>query len=137
MSGAHEFSTPITRGFYFRTGKTIEEFFPHIGLFIGGKGYAAEITLTANIIDFIGVGHQTTDDGRRATGCNTMSAAFFRARITIRIFYNEILVGIYQTIHRIGINGIILQIIFVLYPIYNAMGNSDFYVNSINDCLFY
>lgn len=82
MSGAHEFRTPITRGLYFRTGKTIDEFFPHIGLFIGRKGYAAEITLAANIIDFIGVGH------------NTMSAAFFRARITIRIFYNEILVGI-------------------------------------------
>ena len=63
-----------------------------------------------------------------------MSAGFFRARITIIIFYNEILVGIHTYIQY---NGIILQIIFVLYKIYNAMGNSDCYVNSINDCLFY
>jgi hypothetical protein len=36
-------------------------------------------------------------DGR--AGGITMSAVFFRARITIRIFYNEILVGIYNTYH--------------------------------------
>jgi hypothetical protein len=64
-----------------------------------------------------------------------MSAVFFRARITIRIFYNEILVD--NTIYSIGINDIILQIIFSVYPIHHSMGNSDLYVDSINDCMFY
>jgi hypothetical protein len=64
----------------------------------------------------------------------TMSAVFFRARITIRIFYNEILVGIHTSHFN---NGLILQIIFVLYTIYNAMGNINSPAYSINVYLFY
>jgi hypothetical protein len=59
-----------------------------------------------------------------------MSAVFFRARITIRIFYNEILVDDI-------IDDVILQIIFSIYPIYHSMGNPNIYADSINDCMFY
>ena len=61
-----------------------------------------------------------------------MSAVFFRARITIRIFYNEILVD-----NTIQYNDVILQIIFSVYPIHHPMGNTDIYVDSIDDCMFY
>jgi hypothetical protein len=94
----YEFRAPITRGFYFRTGETIHELFPNIGLFIGRKGDSAEITLAANVVDFVGVRHTTTDDSTR------MSAVFFRAIITIRIFYNEILVDEIREIRIVSIH---------------------------------